>query len=131
MSNATYDLIREAATGSAEGRLQFSQVVGLMVVAGVESYTVDYRSKRTTYYPRDAAPIDLELDTPDMPIVASLDVDALRSVIAGSQRGVVMYPQFKRLSMAAGCIGYTVWIAGRHVSYYGRRGEVHVEKFPD
>ena len=126
MPSPTLDLIREAAAGSSEGRLQFSQVVGLMVVAGVESYTVDYRSGRATYYPRDGTPLDLALDTPEMPIPA-----ILRAAIAGSQRGVVMYPQFKRLSMAAGCIGYTVWIDGRHVSYYGRRGEVHVEKFPD
>lgn len=41
MPSPTLDLIREAAAGSSEGRLQFSQVVGLMVVAGVESYTVD------------------------------------------------------------------------------------------
>ena len=42
-----------------------------------------------------------------------------------------MYPEFKKLSRQAGCIGYTVWIAGRHVSYYGRKGETHVERFPD
>ena len=42
-----------------------------------------------------------------------------------------MYPEFKRLSMQAGCIGYWVWIAGRHVTYYGRKGETHVEHFPN
>lgn len=131
MANPTYDLIREAAAGSNEGRLHFGQVVGLMVVAHVESYVVDYRSRRATYYPRDAAPLDLALEVPDLPIASELDVTALRHAITGAQRGMVMYPQFKRLSMAAGCVGYTVWIGGRHVSYYGRRGEVHVEQFPD
>lgn len=131
MTIPTHDLIREAAAGSAEGRLHFGQVVGLMVVAGVDSYVVDYRMRRATYYPRYAEPLDLPLDTPDMPIPEVLDVPALKSAIAGSQRGGVMYPQFKRLSMAAGCVGYTVWIAGRHVTYYGRRGETHVEQFPD
>ena len=38
-----------------------------------------------------------------------------------------MYPEFLRLSRAA---GYVTWIAGRHVSYFGRRGETHVEHFP-
>ena len=131
MSRTTHELIREAAAGSAEGRLHFGQVIGLMVVAGVDSYTVDYRSARATYYPRDDAPLDLPLDTPDMPIPEGFDAVALKKAIAGSQRGLVMYPQFKRLSMAAGCVGYTVWIAGRHVTYYGRRGETHVEQFPD
>ena len=32
--------------------------------------------------------------------------------------------------MSAGCIGYMVWIAGRHVSYFGRQGEVYIEPFP-
>ena len=35
-----------------------------------------------------------------------------------------------RLSMLAGCVGYIVWIAGRHVTYFGHRGEQHVEPFP-
>ena len=81
--------------------------------------------------PVQFAALSDERAVPTMPIPAMLDIAALRAAIAGSQRGVVMYPQFKRLSMAAGCIGYTVWIDGRHVSYYGRRGEVHIEKFPD
>ncbi|AKC87952.1 hypothetical protein [Pseudoxanthomonas suwonensis] len=131
MARPAYELIREAAAGSAEGRLHFGQVVGLMVVAGVDSYVVDYRSRRTTYYPRGAAPLDLALDVPDIPISEEFDVDALRAAIAGAQRNQVMYPQFKRLSMLAGCVGYTVWITGRHVTYYGRRGETHVEQFPD
>lgn len=41
-----------------------------------------------------------------------------------------MYPEFKQLSQRAGCVGYTVWIEGRHVVYHGRRGETHVERFP-
>jgi hypothetical protein len=41
-----------------------------------------------------------------------------------------MYPEFLRLSRAAGCVGYVVWLAGRHVTYFGRRGETHVEHFP-
>ena len=131
MTPQTQQLIREAARGSTEGRLHFGQVIGLLMQAGVESYVADYRSRRTTYYPRHAAPLDLPLDTPEMAIPEAFDTNALRSAIAGAQRGAVMYPQFKRLSMAAGCIGYTVWITGRHVTYYGRHGETHVERFPD
>ena len=127
----TYDLIREAATGSAEGRLHFGQVIGLMVVAGVDAYTADYRTRRTTYFPRFLEPLDLPLEVPNVPIPENFNTVALKAAIAGAQRGVVMYPQFKRLSMAAGCVAYTVWIAGRHVAYYGRRGGTHLGPFPD
>ena len=56
--------------------------------------------------------------------------DAVRAGILGAQQGRVLYPEFKRLSQRASCIGYTVWIIGRHVAYLGRRGETHVERFP-
>lgn len=36
---------------------------------------------------------------------------------------------FKTLSQQAGCVGYTVWIAGRHVRYFGRGDDTHVERF--
>ena len=57
--------------------------------------------------------------------------DAVRAAILDAQQGRVTYPEFKRLSQRAGCIGYTVWLAGRHVCYLGRKGETHVERFPN
>jgi uncharacterized protein YbcV (DUF1398 family) len=127
---AAQDLIREAARGSGDGRLHFGQVIGLMQQAGVESYAADYRTGRTTYYLPDGATLGLAVEMPDVPIARDFDVDAVRSAIRGAQQGVVMYPQFKRLTRLAGCIGYTVWIAGRHVTYFGRKGEMHIEPFP-
>jgi uncharacterized protein YbcV (DUF1398 family) len=67
----------------------------------------------------------------DVAIGQAFYADAVRAAIRGAQQGRVMYPEFKRLSMQAGCIGYIVWLAGRHVSYLGRRGEVHIERFPE
>lgn len=123
-------LIHEAAAGSAEGRLHFGQVLELMRQAGVEAYTADYRARRATYYLAGGDTHALELAMPDVAIAAAFDAPALQAAIRGSQQGAVKYPQFKRLSCEAGCVGYTVWIDGRHVSYYGRRGETHVERFP-
>jgi hypothetical protein len=51
--------------------------------------------------------------------------------MAGAHQGRVMVHAFKRLTQAAGCVGYMVWITGRHVTYLGRRGEVHAARFPD
>jgi uncharacterized protein YbcV (DUF1398 family) len=124
-------LINEAATGSSESRLHFGQVVGLLIQAGVESYVADYRARRITYYLPDGDSLTLTLDTPDTEIAQAFDAEGVKAAVRGAQQGVVMYPEFKRLSMQAGCIGYTVWIAGRHVSYFGRKGETHIEHFPD
>ncbi len=131
MTPQTQQLIREAARGSTEGRLHFGQVIGLLMQAGVESYVADYRSRRTTYYLPDGDTLNLDTPMPEVDIAQDFDAAALLAAIRGAQQGTVMYPQFKKLSRQAGCIGYTVWIAGRRVSYFGRKGETHVERFPD
>jgi len=131
MDESTQSTIRETSQASAAGRIHFGQVVVQLAAAGVESYVADYRACRTTYYLPDGKTLDIPLDMPDVVIAHDFDVQALQAAIRGAQRGEVMYPEFKRLSCTAGCIGYTVWIAGRHVTYFGRRGEIHVEKFPD
>ena len=131
MNDNTRALIHEAARGSSESRLHFGQVIGLLMQAGVESYAVDYRAQRSTYYLPDGEALDLATAMPDVAIAQDFDAAALQAAIRGAQQGMVMYPQFKQLSRQAGCVGYTVWIAGRHVSYFGRKGETHVERFPD
>lgn len=113
------------------GSIHFGQVIGQLAGAGVESYHVDYRSGRTTYYLPDGGTVDFSFELPQHGIADAFDGDAVRAAILGAQQGRVMYPEFKTLSQRAGCVAYTVWIAGRHVAYLGRRGEVHVERFPD
>ena len=131
MNTTTEDLIREAFHGSSEGRLHFGQVIGLMQQAGVESYVADYRTHQTTYYLPTGQVVAITLDMPDTPIASSFNADAIQAAIRGAQQGLVKYQEFKHLTCAAGCIGYTVWIAGRHVTYFGRKGEMHVEHFPN
>lgn len=92
---------------------------------------MDYRSGRTTYYLPDGSTADFSFERPQHNIADAFDGDAVRAAILGAQQGRVMYPEFKKLSQRAGCVAYTVWIAGRHVVYVGRRGETHIERFPD
>lgn len=131
MNTHSEQLIRDAAKGSSEGRLHFGQVLGMLTEAGVESYLVDYRAQRTSYHVKHGSPLEIETPMPDAPIADQWDVAALQAAIRGSQQGVVRYPEFKLLSKQAGCVGYVVWLAGRHVTYFGRRGEQHVERFPN
>lgn len=123
--------IRETFDGSNNGRLHFGEVIGMLGEAGVESYLVDYRGRHATYYLLDDATLALPIETPEVELAQQFDAQALVAAIRGAQRGEVMYPEFKRRSMLAGCVGYVVWLAGSHVTYFGRRGETHVERFPD
>lgn len=130
MDTATQDLIRETFDTSNQGRIHFGEVVARMMKAGVESYDVDYRAHRTTYYLGGAETLSLEMDAPAPEIAEAFDADAVKAGIRGSQQGAIRYPEFKRLSMAAGCVRYIAWIAGRQVTYFGRKGEMHIERFP-
>ena len=131
MNESTRATIQATFDVSNQGTIHFGQVIGQLVDAGVESYHVDYRSGRTTYYLPDGSTADFRFETPRNRIPKAFDGDAVRAAIVGAQQGRVMYPEFKLLSQQAGCVGYTVWIAGRHVTYLGRNGETHVERFPD
>lgn len=131
MNNTKQDLIRASFTASNEGRIHFGEVVRHMMEASVESYSVDYRGHVSTYYLENDETLCMTMDATPVTIGKDFDTAAIREAIRGAQSGAVMYPEFKRLSMQAGCVGYTTWLAGRHVTYYGRKGETHVEPFPD
>ncbi len=123
-------VIQATFEASNLGQIHFGEVIARLVGVQVESYHVDYRSGRTTCYLPDGSTVDFGFERPSEAIAETFDGDAVRAAILGAQQGRVMYPEFKRLSQRAGCAGYTVWIAGRHVTYLGRRGETHVERFP-
>lgn len=122
--------IEQSASLSYEGKISFAQVVGNLIQAGIESYHADYRKPSTTYYLPSDEYISLKLDVPELKIGEQFNKEALQNAIRGAQRGEVKYREFMRLSMSAGCVGYMVWINGRHVTYYGRNGETHIEPFP-
>ena len=131
MNENTRSLIQSTFEASNKGCIHFGEVLGQLMSVQVESYQVDYRSGRITYFLPNGETLDLDFEKPEDGIAQSFDGNAVRSAILGAQQGTVMYPEFKHLSQAAGCIGYTVWIEGRHVAYYGRKGETHIEGFPD
>lgn len=131
MNENTRVVIQATFEASNDGEIHFGEVIGRLMGVQVESYCVDYRSGRTTYYLPDGATLDFSFERPQELIAEAFDGDAVRAAILGAQQGRMMYPEFKLLSQRAGCIGYMVWIVGRHVTYLGRRGETHVERFPD
>lgn len=131
MNANTHAAIQATFDASQQGTIHFGEVISQLMRVQVESYHVDYRTGRTTYYLPDDITLDLAFSRPQEGIAETFNGGEIRAAILGAQQGRVMYPEFKRLSQRAGCIGYTVWLAGRHVTYLGRRGESHIEHFPD
>lgn len=131
MTPAQEHSIRETFIASNQGHIHFGEVVGKLVQAGVESYQVDYRSNQSIYHNHQDEALILTTTASEQTIAQEFSAEKIVTAIRGAQLGTVMYPEFKRLSKEAGCVGYTVWIAGRQVTYFGRKGETHVERFPD
>ncbi|MET0411388.1 MAG: DUF1398 family protein [Polyangiaceae bacterium] len=123
-------VIEDAVAASHAGARPFADIVGSLVAHGVESYRVDYRQRSSTYFLPTGEWRTVPNAAPDIPIAEGFDQEAIVAAIRGSQRGEVKYPEFIERSMRAGCVGYIVWLSGRHVSYFGRLGETHVERFP-
>ena len=123
--------IQSIFDASDAGAIHFGEVIGQLFEAQIESYAVDYRSARIVCFRRDDRVVELHVPQQSVTIAENFDTDALKAAIKGAQEGRVKFPEFKALSQAAGCIGYSVWILGHHVTYFGRRGEVHTEPFPD
>lgn len=130
MQQSTVNAIDQFAASSYAGTSTFGEVVMGLMQAGVESYFADYRAGRTTYYLPSGESRSLKLAVPAVAIPEAWVALAIQAAIRGAQAGRVKYPEFMALSIAAGCVGYMVWMSGRHVCYFGRKGETHVEPFP-
>ena len=61
MNESTRTTIQDTFDASNQGSIHFGPVIGQLVGAGVESYHLDYRSGRTTYYLLDGATVDFIL----------------------------------------------------------------------
>lgn len=130
MSLTPQQVIEQCAHDSHAGTADFGDIVKALMQAGVESYQADYRVGRTTYYLLGGETHSIDLPVPAVEIPQAFNASAIQEAIRGAQSGQVKYTEFLERSMSAGCVGYTVWIAGQHVSYFGRLGQVHVERFP-
>lgn len=114
------------------GALDFPAIVGQLIEAGFESYTVDFRRGRSIYYLPEGGSIELPIHETGAGIAPAFDAVAVQAAIREAQTKApgYTYQGFCRKVMAAGCAGYTVSFSGRRAVYSGRTGETHVELFP-
>lgn len=130
MDSKIVDTIQRCVEASHRGAISFGEVVGALMQQGVESYRVDFRTRVADYYLPSGETHSVPFREQASSIADTFDAQAIAAAVQGAQRGEVKYPEFVERSVRAGCVGYVVWIAGRHVSYFGRRGETHIERFP-
>src|SRR5262249_49184542 len=111
-------------------KIHFGEVVARLMGAGVERYHADYSRNETTYYWPDGNSCVVPMEHEPMPIALAFTASGVEAAVRAAQHGEIMYPEFTRQVLAAGCIGYFVQISGKRVQYFGRNGDVHTEWFP-
>ncbi|MGE3181626.1 MAG: DUF1398 domain-containing protein [Phycisphaerae bacterium] len=130
MNSEQRNAAKECAGLSASGRIHFGELVTRLMKAGIERYHSDYSRMETTYYTPDGGSYVEPMVLDHAQIGETFSAAQVEAAVRQAQRGEIMYPQFTRQALAAGCVGYFVQITGKCVQYFGRNGETHTERFP-
>lgn len=130
MQRHVLDVMRHCTAASDECRISFGEVVKLLMEAGIERYHADLCRSEKTYYLSDSQSETLSTKMLQMKPARDFVASEVDAAVRSSQAGKIDYQEFCRRVLAAGCVGYHVFIVGRQVIYYGRNGEQHVEPFP-
>jgi uncharacterized protein YbcV (DUF1398 family) len=130
MDSTIKQVIAESVAASYAGTRDFPTHVTAIADQGVESYRVDFRQHASTYFLPNGESHTVDMPSLQVSIADSFDEAGIVATLRAIQQGQITYPEFVERGMRAGCVGYTVWIAGRHVGYFGRRGETYIERFP-
>jgi len=125
-------IARDCLNAAYARTLAFPEIVGKLIAAGFDGYTVDYRLGTTTYFLPDGDAITLPNQPSDEPVAARFDPPGVTAQIKWAQANPpdYSYAAFSRNVKALGCAGYIVSFIGRRVLYFGRTAETHVEHFP-
>ncbi len=113
------------------GQLIFPEVVRRLTEVGVESYFCDAAAMQETFYLRDGQTHTAKMTLPHRPIAEEFSKAGIVAAVRGAQSDAIRYPEFMKQSAAAGVIAYWAYLTGRRVVYFGRKGEMHTEEFPD
>ena len=125
-------IARKCLDAAHDGSLSFPEIVGTLIGAGFEGYSVDYRCNQQTYYLPDGDHVTLDMLKSDGLVEAEFDANELERLVRWAQANPpeYTYVAFSEKAKAAGCAGYLVSFLGRRVVYFGRTAETHVEHFP-
>ena len=125
-------IARKCLNAAYDRTMSFPEIVGTLIEAGFEGYTVDYRSNTTTYFMPDGESVVLDNRPSEAAIAAQFDQPGVAAQISWAQANPpdYTYAAFCTNVKALGCAGYMVSFLGRRVLYFGRTAQTHVELFP-
>ena len=132
MNAERISIAKTCLNAAHDGSLSFPQIIGRLIDAGFEGYTVDYRRNSQTYYLPDGDSVRLDMQPSAGSVAAAFDATEIERLVRWAQANPAdySYVAFCEKAKGAGCAGYLVSFLGRRVVYFGRTAETHVEHFP-
>ncbi|MEO3475930.1 DUF1398 domain-containing protein [Roseomonas sp. CAU 1739] len=115
-----------------DGSLSFPEIIGKLLAADFEGYTIDYRRNSQTFYLTDGDSVAMDMEPSAGHVAAAFDAVEIERLVRWAQANPAdySYVAFCEKAKGAGCAGYLVSFMGRRVVYFGRTAETHVEHFP-
>lgn len=103
---------KECASLSAAGTIHFGELVARLMNANLERYHVDYSRMKNTCYTPDGGSCVEPMEHDAASIGEESSAAQVEAAVRQAQHAEIMYPQFTRQPLAAGCVGYFVQITG-------------------
>lgn len=124
-------VIDECSHGSLADTLSFPEVVKRLMQVNVERYSVDLVRMEKYFYGKNGETYLQKIDFEGaQPIAEDFVSEQVGRAVRSIQQGKINYLEFLKEIMVSGTSNYTVYIDGKQVVYFGRKGETHIEQFP-
>lgn len=123
-------LIQKTIEASLNSTMIFPQIVGLLIEEGIESYHVDLVRNENRYYKPNGESHVAEVKLQHSQARENFSAEQVNAAVRKVQAGNSNYKNFMQEISDAGCVYYITYLAGKKVIYFGRKGEMHVEHFP-
>lgn len=125
MDDHKKNVAKACLDGAESGSMSFSNIVGILMQEGFESYAVDFRRAVTTYYLPDGDSVELPTSKVDVSVGPMFDTAVIQSAIREAQQLVpgYTYAGFCTKVAIAGCASYIVSFPGRRALYIGRTAD--------
>ena len=123
-------LIKQTIEGSINATMIFPQIAGLLLEEGIESYHVDIVLSENRYYKPCGESHVAKIELPHSHPAENFSAEQVNAAVRKVQAGNSNYKNFMKEITDAGCVFYIAYLTGKKVIYFGRKGEMHVELFP-
>lgn len=124
-------VIQECHERSDQEKISFPDLIAILNQAQVELYYADLIMPQKTYYSGNQALTIPSYKQGEPQLSEVFNREKIIEAIRQSQAGQIKYQEFIKKILDAGVIAYVVTIVGRKAIYMGKKGEQHIESFPN